>query len=150
VSRLLASQPEERMTCNEALIHPWLTGITHQPPRKGEIRTTLMEDKPRSWLDQHLQRPIITFSTSEKIREKGKRSSSVKSEKIFSYIPPPYNEESSSSEEAVFLWDIQIDPAERRKRIAKDLQRKRELEREKDKYIRDLFLYPYYSSSSSD
>jgi len=76
VERLLANQPEERMSASEALKHAWLTEITYQPPRKGEIKTTLTQDNSRSWLEQHLQRPIKTFSTSEKKRERNNRSTS--------------------------------------------------------------------------
>jgi len=138
VERLLATQPEERMPASEALKHPWLTAITYQPPRKGDIKTTLTKDNSRSWLDQHLQRPIIAFSTSEKRRERGKYPSNRLSD-------------DSDDEVSAYLYNLYAEPQKHIRYVKhKKFKKTLYIDTEKDQQITDLFLHPYFSDSESD
>jgi len=138
LEKLLSSQPEERLTASEALKHPWLTGETYQPPRKGDIKTTLTQENSRSWLDQHLQRPIIVFSNREKNREREKQKSPL--------YRPQSQELSYDSEDEVsgFIYNLHTDGYNHVKN-----QQYRNLQKKlgsKVQYI-DLFFSPYYSDS---
>lgn len=143
VERLLATQPEERMTASEALKHPWLTGVTYQPPRKGDMKTTLTQENSRVWLEQHLKRPIKTFSTSEKNREKQNCST-----------PRTYyrngSQDYDSDDDISFLFTTIAEPHKHMgKWKHKNLQKKLQIDNVKDHYITDLFFHPYYSSSDT-
>jgi len=131
------------LTASEALKHPWLTSVTYQPPRKGEIKTTLTQDNSRSWLDQHLQRPIIAFSAREKNRERGKQQSPLYRPQSPLYRPQS-QEYDSEDEVSGFIYNVNIDAHKQ----VRNLQLKNLQKKLGSKDHLDLFFYPYYSDSS--
>jgi len=76
VERLLATNPEDRMTAFEAMTHSWLTDDTMEPePKHPSKRNSLTEERSERWLLQNTHIPIETFKRCEIQREKHGRSS---------------------------------------------------------------------------
>jgi len=76
VERLLATNPEDRMTAFEATTHAWMTDDTVEPePKVPSKRNSLTEDRSERWLLQNTHIPIETFKRCEIQREKNGRSS---------------------------------------------------------------------------
>jgi len=75
VERLLATNPEDRMTASQALKHSWMVEDTseEETPQHLTGRTSLTEDRSATWVRHNTHRPIETFRTAEKIREREKR-----------------------------------------------------------------------------
>jgi len=150
LEKLLATNPEDRMTAFEALNHPWMTGDTLDPPdpetpltslvlvasRSSRAssskvgRTSLTEERSSLWIRQNTQRPIETFKRREMEREKEREKIGIKLE-----IKGCENEKISMK------WDIgkEISDKDNRKEREKETERDKK-NREKDLLIRQLFL----------
>jgi len=63
------------MTASQALKHSWMVEDTseEETPQHLTGRTSLTEDRSATWVRHNTHRPIETFRTAEKIREREKR-----------------------------------------------------------------------------